>query len=155
ARFDELTSAAGRIAPPARASKKPPRRVRANAATAHAARGEAAIAARDADAFPAMFADESEVVDHTTGATLDREGALSLRALLKAENPTRAREMLATLGDSLALWRQRMSASGFAGGTFDVGPYEREELILCDVNPQGRHRLSEIFGPDHLGEAIV
>src|SRR5262249_51080573 len=107
------------------------------------------------EAFAAMYADESETVDHTTGATLDRQGALSLLALLKADNPTLVREMLATLGDSLALWRQRMSASGFAGGTFDVGPYEREELILCDVNAQGRHRRSEIFGPNHLGDAVV
>src|SRR5262249_2398091 len=62
ARFDEL----GAAPPPMRPVQ---RRVRANAATAHAARGEAAIAARDAEAFAAMFADESEVVDHTTGAT--------------------------------------------------------------------------------------
>jgi hypothetical protein len=155
ARFDELTSEPGPIEPPVGAPTKPVRRVRANAATAHAARGEAAIAARDAEAFAAMYADESETVDHTTGATLDRQGALSLLALLKADDPTLVREMLATLGDSLALWRQRMSASGFAGGTFDVGPYEREELILCDVNAQGRHRRSEVFAADHLGDAIV
>src|SRR5262249_2847558 len=130
------------------------RRVRPNAATAHAARGQAALAARDVDAFSAMYADESVVIDHPAGATYGRQGALSLRTLLKAENPTLARETLAPLGDSLALWRQRMSASGFAGGRFDVGPYEREELILCDVDTQGRHRRSEIFSPDHLGDAI-
>jgi hypothetical protein len=38
------------------------RRVRPNAATAHAARADAMIAARDADALPALFADEVEVV---------------------------------------------------------------------------------------------
>src|SRR5262245_28219137 len=148
ARFDELTAE-----PPA--VRPVQRRVRANAATAHAARGQAALAARDVDAFSAMYADESEVIDHPTGATYGRQGALSLRTLLKAENPTLAREMLATLGDSLALWRQRMSARGFAGGRFDVGPYEREDLILCDVDAQGRHRRSEIFAPDHLGDAVV
>src|SRR5262249_57318588 len=85
ARFDELAA-------PVR------RRVRSNAATAHATRAEAAIAAGDADALPAMYADESEGVDHTTGATLDRQGILgSFRALLKAENPTLVPEMLATL----------------------------------------------------------
>src|SRR5262249_39313018 len=95
ARFDELTSEAGPFASPAGTSKNPPRRVRLNAATAHAARAEAAIAARDADAFSAMYADESESVDHTTGATLDRRGILgSFRALLKAGNPTLVREML-------------------------------------------------------------
>src|SRR5262249_58230271 len=111
-------TARGGTAPPVR------RRVRPNAATVHAARGQAALAARDVDAFSAMYADESEVIDHPTGATYGRQGALSLRALLKAENPTLAREMLATLGDSLALWRQRMSARGFAGGPFDGGPYQ-------------------------------
>src|SRR5262249_42335543 len=156
ARFDELTSEAGPFASPAGTPEKPPRRVRLNAATAHAARAEAAIAARDADAFSAMYADDSESVDHTTGATLDRRGILgSFRALLKAGNPTLVREMLATLGDSLALWRERMSASGVAGGAVDVGPHEREDLILCDVDAQGRHRRSEVFAPDHLGDAVV
>src|SRR5439155_3407713 len=72
ARFDEVTAkpAASRsTAPPPQAAEKRARRVRSNAATAHAARIDAAFAARDVDAFPSLMADSVEVVDHTTGAT--------------------------------------------------------------------------------------
>src|SRR5207249_10829375 len=43
------------------------RQVRANAATAQMARQDAVVVARDADALPALFADEADVVDHTMG----------------------------------------------------------------------------------------
>ncbi|TML92433.1 MAG: adenylate cyclase, partial [Actinobacteria bacterium] len=77
------------------------RRVQANAATAHVARLDAVIAARDADALPTLFAEGLEVVHHLTGAEHGREGALfSLRSLLKAQDPTLSHEPLATLGDS-------------------------------------------------------
>ena len=55
------------------------RRVPPNAATAIAARLDAAVAARDADALYALFADHSETVHHPTGATYDRAGALGSR----------------------------------------------------------------------------
>ena len=50
------------------------RRVRANAATAQAARLDAAVAARDAEAFPALLADVVEAVHHPTGVVYDRDG---------------------------------------------------------------------------------
>src|SRR5262249_57843258 len=82
------------------------RRVRANAATAHIARIEAAIAARDAEALPTLFTDASEVIDHITGVNFGRQGTLgSWRVVLKAENPTVSHEMLATLGEWLVLCR--------------------------------------------------
>src|SRR5207244_9910579 len=82
------------------------RRVQANAASAHVARLDAAIAARDADALPPLFADDLEVVHHPTGAEHGREGSLlSFRSLLKARAPRLSHEPLATLGDSLAPYR--------------------------------------------------
>jgi hypothetical protein len=156
ARFDELVgeSQAPRVAPaPSRAMK---RRVRANAATAHVARVDAVIAARDADALPALFADESEVIDHITNVAFDRQGVLgSWRALLKAENPAVVHEMLATLGDSLVLCRRSMSASGFVGRTFDVGAYEQREINLTEVDAEERHRRAERFDVDRLGHAVL
>ena len=120
ARFDELTAA------PPRAVEKRERRVRANAATATAVRLDAAIATRDADALPTLWADEYEGVDHTTGTTWDLQGMLaSWRSLLTAREPTCRHEPLATLGGSLALCRASTSASGFAGAKFDVGAYEK------------------------------
>src|SRR5262249_21733680 len=122
ARFDELVAAAARLRPVSR-------RVQPNAATAHVARIEAAIAARDAEALPTLFTDESEVIDHITGVNFGRQGTLgSWRVVLKAENPTVRHQMLATLGDWLVLCRMSMSASGFVGRMFDVGAYEQAEI---------------------------
>src|SRR5262249_16554280 len=134
ARFDELTaeSATPRVAAgPFRPASKRERRVRANAATISIARVAGAVVACAADAPPPLFADELEVGDHTTGAVFDRDGELSsLRSLLRARDPTLASEPLATLGDSLALFRTSTSGSKFAGGAFDVGAYE---MLHIDV----------------------
>src|SRR5206468_9662234 len=130
--------------------------VRANAATASTPRFEAVCAARDADALPTLLADEYRVVDHTTGVTYDRQGELtSYRALMRARDPTLRTEPLATLGDSLSLSRVSMSASGFVGGTFDVGAYEREQIALNEVDANGRRRRMELFAADRLGDAVV
>jgi tetratricopeptide (TPR) repeat protein len=154
ARFDAL--AAEPAATPVANAKRHGRRVRANTATATAARFDAAMAARDADALPPVFADDFEVVDHKTGATYDREGVLSsLRLRLSAQDPTFADDLLATLGDSLALSRWSMSANGFADGTLDVGPFEVEHIGLTEVDAHGRRRLAELFATDRLGDAVA
>src|SRR5262249_43779458 len=59
------------------------------------------------------------------------------------------------LGDSLALSRWSMSARGLAGSTFDVGPYEIEQINVTEVDAEGRTRRGEIFANDRLGHAIV
>src|SRR5262249_53677585 len=48
-----------------------------------------------------------------------------------------------------------MSASGLVGRTFDVGPYEREEIHLIEVDAQGRRRWGEVFAVNHLGDAVA
>src|SRR5262249_42785558 len=148
-RFDELT-----------AEREPPRpvqrRVRPNAATAHAAQLEAAILTRDAQAFPDLFADDSEGVDHTYHTVFDRQALVySWRSLLGAQDPTCRQEPLATLGDSLALCRVSISASGIARGSFDVGAFRRVEIHLMEVDAQGRQRRGERFAIDRLGDAVV
>src|SRR5262249_54985332 len=95
-------------------------------------------------------------LDHTTGTTWDTRGYLrSLRDVLRAEEPNCRHEPLATLGDSLALFRWSASATGVAGGTVDVGAYEKEGIQVGEVDAQGRRRWGEIFGVDRLGDAIV
>jgi hypothetical protein len=160
ARFDELTAepAALRFAPgPSRAPVKRAPRVRPNAATAHATRFDAAIVAREDGAFPtALFADESEFVDHPLGTTYDRQGSLATwRSMRKVRDLTCRHEPLATRGDSLALCRLSTSASGFAGGTFDVGPYQRGGFILIEVDAQGRRRRAQAFATARLGDAVA
>ncbi len=147
ARFDALA---------ARSAERHGRRVHANAATATAARFNAAMAARDADALPPLYADDFELVDHTTGVTYGREGVLSsLRFRLSAHDPTSRTELLATLGDSLELARWSMSASGFSDGTVDVGAFEQEHIGLTEVDARGRRRWAELFAADRLGDAVV
>jgi class 3 adenylate cyclase/tetratricopeptide (TPR) repeat protein len=159
ARFDELTGEppAARLATaPVRSAERHGRRVRANAATATGARFDAAMAARAANALPPLFADDFELTDHTTGITYDREGVLSsLRLRLSARDPTARTEQLATLGDSLALSRWSMSASGFSDGTVDVGAFEQELISLTEVDAHGRRRRAEMFATNRLGDAIV
>ena len=131
------------------------RRVRANAATEHTARLDAAIVAGDADAFPSLVADEMEIVDHRSGV-YDRDGALTTyRSLLRVRDLVYRHESLATLGDSLVLGRLSVSASGPTGGNFDVGPYEHDHFDLVEVDAQGRRRRAEHFAQDRLGDAIV
>src|SRR6185436_1300226 len=96
-------------------------------ATANMVRLGAAVAARDADAFAAMFADQAEIVDHATGATFGLEGMLATyRAMVQAQDLRIETEVLATLGESLGLCRGGWFASGFAGWTVDVGAFESE-----------------------------
>src|SRR5262249_42834183 len=138
--------------PPAR----PVRRVRANTATAHVTRVSAAIAARDADALTTLIADEAEVVHQPTRSVYGREQLLRVwQSALGARDGAMAFEPLATLGDSLALCRQWISASGAAGKKFDVGAYEVELVVLIEVDEQGRRRRSEHFAADRLGDATV
>src|SRR5262249_20483374 len=158
ARFDELTASPSpaRFAAPFRPAKKSIRRVRSNAATANAARVEAAIAVRDFDAIAACLADPCDVIDHPNGATYDREGALAAwRALPSVQDATYREEPLATLGDSLALCRQYASAPGLTGKRLDVGAYEIEQLALIEVDAEGRRRRGELFTSNHLGDAVV
>src|SRR5262249_62355690 len=71
ARFDQPVTESAAVRPVRR-------RVPPNTATAHVARLDAAVAARDAEAFHSLFADAYEGVEHTTGAGFDRDGALSM-----------------------------------------------------------------------------
>src|SRR5262249_60178078 len=79
-------------------------RLRPNAAVAHAVHVLDGIAARDADAVAAQFADRSEVVDHTTAGTYGREGLLAgLLPLVKPRDAPIRIPRLATLSHSLTL----------------------------------------------------
>src|SRR5262249_41431393 len=154
ARFEGLTAGAAPV--PSQAVARPDRRLQANAATANDARIHAAIVARDVDAIAAHVADRSEVVDHTTGRTYDRQGLLATwHSLVRAQDATERVEPLATLGDSLALCREWVSGSGVAGRKFDVGPYEIEYGLLSEVDTEGRRAGTEIFATDHLGDAVA
>jgi class 3 adenylate cyclase/tetratricopeptide (TPR) repeat protein len=152
ARFDELTAEL----PLAGATDRIERRVRPNAATANAARTDAAIAARDADALPMLLADRYDFVDHFNKVEYGREEVLrQWRSTFRAQDLTYRDESLATLGDSLALCRLSVSASGVAGGKFDVGAYETDNSVLIEVDSSGRRRRGEMFASDRLSDAIV
>src|SRR5262249_18177127 len=157
ARFDVLTSAPS--TPSAGAAARAAgrrRRVRANAATAHCARLDAAIAARDADALAALLTDRTEIIYHPSGAVYGRDGLLrSGRPFVPAPASTSRTEPLAALGNSLALFRHAVSASGVARGSFDVGTYELDVVALVEADAQDRAVRAEVFAEDHLGQAIV
>ena len=75
--------------------------------------------------------------------------------LLKAEGLTIAHEPLATLGDSLALCRVSVAASGISSGRFDVGAYESEQIALIEADAHGQRRRAEFFADDRLSDAVA
>ena len=132
------------------------RRVRENAAIANLRAVEAAAAARNTDAFEHLFGDGAASLDHTTGAERDRAQILrGLPTLLTAEAFAAVIEPVATLGDKLVLARESRKAKGVARGDFDVGPYERNALLVHEVDSEGRAVWSEYFATDHLGDAVA
>src|SRR5215510_5644286 len=87
--------------------------VRANAATANAARMDAAAAARDLTAFLAVFADGAQTVHHPTRTTYaTHQERRAFEALLGAQELTFEHQAIATLGKSLALCRRNVSGAG-------------------------------------------
>src|SRR5262249_53545683 len=150
ARFDELTAA------PSPAARRPGRTVRPNAATATAARIDAAIAGRDHEALAQLFSDPYELVDHVNRFSHDRHGTLAFcHGLMRVPGLVWQQEPLATPGDSLAGCRMLVMASGVARGSFDIGPYEGERISLVENDSTGRRRRTEVFGSDHLGAAVI
>ena len=152
ARFDALEALA------AESSATPLRRVRANAATAQAARLEAAVSARDERALTPLFDELVEVVEHATGTVFDGRAMQAMwSALIRAESPTVRSEPLASLGDSIALFRSSMSfnALGDAGEVGPFGAVAREEIVLVEAGPTGHHRRVETFATDHLADAVA
>src|SRR5262249_27598687 len=59
------------------------------------------------------------------------------------------------LGDSLALGRMVVSASGTAAENFDVGAFTAEEIQFLEVDVHGRLLRFEIFAENRLGDAVV
>ncbi len=147
ARFDALTT--GTPPPP------PARRVRPNAATAVIGRMEAAFAARDLEAVDALLGEAMASVDHQTGTAYGREGHLdSSRRMMRLPDLVFRLEPLATLGERLCLLRRLVSASGTAGGHFDVAEYEMEHVGVLELDATGRCRSFETFAADHLADAV-
>src|SRR5262249_16250388 len=135
---------------------RPARRVRPNRGTQQLARVVAAINRRDADAFGTLIAENSEMIEHTTGADYDRTAQIATtQVLLQSPDLAYQQPRLATLGDALVLSRISLSASGASGRRFDVGAYEADLLVVTEVDEQGLQRRGELFAGDRLGEAVV
>jgi class 3 adenylate cyclase len=146
ARFDALTAEL----PP------PTRRVRPNRATAHTARLDAAITQRDPDALTALFAEDSETLDHTIGADWDRAGLqYSFQSLLRAPGAAVRHEPIATLGERFVLLRYSASALSWTSERLDVGPYETERIVVGEVDESGRSRRVEAWPGNRLHDGVV
>ena len=148
ARFEALVGA--EAPPPVR------RRVRANAATRQLEREWAAIEARDVDALTAVNSGQMEVIHHPTGSTYGAPGIVAMhRGLWRAKNLELGQEVLATLGDSLALVWRSYSHDGVEAKFGSVGPVEVEIVGVFEIDERTQAKRSEIFAGDHLGEAIT
>jgi tetratricopeptide (TPR) repeat protein len=132
------------------------RRVRPNAATINAARIDAAIAARDVDAYAALLAD-GRFIHHPTGATYDREGSIAdiRTALQMVDDLVIAHEPLAALADSLALCRRSQAMSGARDGDLSTGAAVHANAVVIEVDAEERRICTEVFADDRLGDAIA
>jgi class 3 adenylate cyclase/tetratricopeptide (TPR) repeat protein len=134
------------------------RRVCPNAAIANAQRTEAAVAARDFEAFRALFSDGARGVHHPTGTSYEESQSLeSYQRLLRAEDVAMHHEPMATLGESLALFRATVSFRSLPGSD-TLGPFGAvvtELILLLEVDADGLRRLSEFFALEHLDDAIA
>jgi ketosteroid isomerase-like protein len=141
---------------PARAARP---RVRPNAATENEARVAASVAARDLDAFAALFAGDAVEVHHQAGVVLDAGEARRLYERMFAaeiEGLRVATEPLATLGERLALVRSHISlASGRAGEAVSVGATDMSSIALVEVGADGLRTRTEFFATDQLAAAIA
>jgi ketosteroid isomerase-like protein len=136
-------------------SVAPGRRVRANAVTRFLERVNAAIRAGDFAAVAALHADEVRAVHHRVGLVLDREELLAWWRLFFGDRGAAfPAEPIAALGDSLLLYSQTW-IGGSADPTFEIGPFEQNSLGLAEVDAEGRATWIEVFGTDHLADAVA
>ncbi len=149
-------SAAPVAAPPARAAPLLRRRLVANRATESVVAFNAAMAAPDLAAFRERLSENYEEIDHPTGVSYGRDANVAaLERLMRSRDASCQIEPLATLGDALMLSRRRVHASATGGGRFDVGEYEQEAYTVAEVDGFGRWCRHEVFGHDHLGDALA
>ena len=74
--------------------------------------------------------------------------------LFAADNPTLAFETLATLGESLGLFRMLAHGTGASDDFASFGAFEIDNVVLIEVGAEGRQQWIEFFAPDRLGDAI-
>lgn len=132
-------------------------RPRPNRALEKLERFGAALAARDVETLAHEVGETVEVIHHPTGATYGREAMLTTwRVMFRADHMVYRQEPLATLGDTLALGRSRISLAGIAEQDLvSAGSAEIDTLVLFEVDAVGRVRRVEIFATERLGNAVV
>jgi len=132
------------------------RRVRPNAASDAMLRLASVLNARDLDAVERMHSELLETIEHDYVVSYGRGGQLDVaeRMMRVPEFDIRI-EPLATLGENAALVRRIATGSGKTGGNFDVGDYELEHLVVCELDEAGKFVRNELFASDRLSEALV
>ena len=145
ARLDALTAPRGAA-----------HRVRPNAATANAARMDAAVAARDLDAFLAELAEGADAVNHSTGtAYLERDARRGYELMMAGEGLEFRHEPLATIGEALALFRTTIAMRASAEGDVSFGAVDMGGLLIAEVDARGLRCHTEFFATDRLGDALA
>src|SRR5262249_29555871 len=105
----------------------------------------------------AAFTDDAEIVHHPTGASWDRKGVRTTwSAFVRAKGGAYQAQVLASLGDSLALYRSSLRLDAItAAAVAPFGPVEKDEIALAEVDAQGRRTRTEYFAADRLLDAVV
>ncbi len=140
------------------AGPKPRRRpVPANAATRLCEAFQRAAAARDAAGLQELVAQDLRFEHRPTGTCYGaREFLGTWRAAYRAKRLEFDIEVLASLGDSLALQRHRVVVEGLSDSAMaDFGRSEFDEVVVFETDDAGRCCRMDLFAPRNLGDAIV
>jgi hypothetical protein len=133
ARFDELTVDSSDRHATRRSSR---RAVQANAATRISEGFLRTINARDAAALESLLAEDLQFEHWPTGASYGaRELMTTWRGAFKAKHLAFELEVIASLGDALAVHRHHISVDGVRDPAMaDFGPAEFDEFVVVDAD---------------------
>ena len=85
----------------------------------------------------------------------DRDGRRAYENLLSAQDLVFAHEPLATLGESLALCRGRISFQRLDTGDVAAAATHTDSIMLAETDARGLRRRTEFFAVDRLADAAV
>jgi ketosteroid isomerase-like protein len=154
ARFDELTADSSER----HATDRPSRRaVRANAATRISEGFARTIAARDVAALEGLLAEDLQFEHWPTGASYTgREFMATWRGAFKAKHLEFELEVIASLGDFMAVHRHHVTVEGVRDSAMaDFGRAELDEIVVVEADAFGKCRRMDLYAPEKLGDGIV
>ncbi len=133
------------------------RRIGANVATRLCGEFATAIATRDLQMLGGLIAEDFHFEHRWTGTSFgSREFLGTWRGILDAQDVAYRSEVLAGLGESLALYRHLLTIDGLPKSVIvGVGQAELDEVVIVEADRVGQCCRMDLYAPAKLGNAIT